>query len=760
MKIMNFSQKITIRIFIRGSIYLILLICLGSCHKEISSKPTNELIPAPQKVELKEGIFINPKKIKTIYMYSAADENDRFAANLLKDEIDNLFNYSPKLQVIESYKDISLSAIILGIPSEDPGFSNFCSSLPSPQKDNEESYVMDINEKSIIISGGGKAGLFYGVQTLIQLMEEAKWRKESLKGLLIQDWPKMKLRQVHYNYFFHLDRYEYIKESIKKLAKYKVNGVVMEFEDRFKYQSHPIIAAPTSLTSGQVKELTNYAHQYHVDIIPLVQGLGHAGFILKHDEFKALREDSGIIQSCCPLKEGTYKLLFDMYRETIEATPGVKYFHIGGDEVNHMAVCPLCKKKKEEIGELGLYLTWLNKVHDFMKEHGRTILWWDDMPLKQAGLYWYTYNQADRKFDSVWTHGIPRLDKIINKFPMDGIFMRWNYELGNCKGNLNTLDWYKKNNFKAMVATSIIGNWPLIPDYKWTPENIKSYVTIGAEKDVLGELCTAWGDDAGNHFEIFWLGFLASAEYAWNSESSTSVDRFWEKYIRRFFGPNTTELVSAFQNLSERVKFWNSALLKKGQKNRKGYKLTSLPDLQNMPKEGTWTNQFKPLMDSAKVEKIKCIKALEILDRNMNKVTGNAYNLEVFASMGRLMKAHCDFVLSIGEIANYCDKAKNALDNNQKKEVITCLKNMAGTADQSWEKYTATYEDLKKVWEIARYPKGEEGYMMDPQTSYLTGWTADLSYLILAEEKLDFPGYAKKLIQMADQYQKGGFFSN
>jgi hexosaminidase len=759
MKTINLLQKTTGKTSVRCSICLLLIVSMGSCQKEKSVKTAGELLPAPQKVELKAGIFINPNKLKTIYLYSAADENDRFAADLLREEINNLFNYSAKLQVVESYKDISNSSIILGIPSQDPGFSNFCSGLPIPQKDNEESYVMDVSEKSIIISGGGKAGLFYGVQTLIQLMEEAKWEHESLQGLLIQDWPKMKLRLVHYNYFFHLDRYEYIKESIKKLAKYKVNGVVIEFEDRFKYQKHPVIAAPTSLTSGQVKELTQFAHQYHVDIIPLVQGLGHAGFILKHDEFKHLREDPEIIQSCCPLKEGTYELLFDMYSETIEATPGVKYFHIGGDEVNHMAKCPLCKKKKEEIGELGLYLTWLNRVHDFMKEHGRTILWWDDMPLKQAGLYWYTYRQADEKFDSVWTKGIPRLDNIINKFPQDGVFTRWNYELGNCKGNLSILDWYKKNNFKVIVATSIIGNWPLIPDYKWTPENIKSYVTIGAEKDALGELCTSWGDDAGNHFEINWLGFLASVEYAWNSENSLSVDRFWGKYIRRFFGPNTTGLVSAFQNLSERVVFWNSALMKKGQKNRKGYKLLSLPDLQSLPQGGSWTKQLQPLLDSAEVEKNRCTKALEILDRNINKVTRNGYNLEVFASMGRLMKAHCDFVLSIGEIAKYCDKAINADQNHQKEEVITCLNKMATTADLAWNKITASYEDLKKVWEIARYPKGEEGYMMDPQTSYLTGWTADLSYLILAEEKLDFPGYAKKLIQLADQYQKSGSFS-
>ena len=234
-----------------------------------------------------------------------------------------------------------------------PGFSDYCSGIPDPLEGNDESYVLHINEDIITVSGGGEPGLFYGVQTLIQLMEEAKWENGSLQGVLIQDWPDIKQRLVHFNYFFHLDRYEYIKENIKKLAKYKVNGIVLEFEDQFRYQMHPVIAAPTALTPGQVKELTQFAHQYHVDIIPLVQGFGHAAYILKHDKFKHLREDPEIYQSFCPLKDETYELIFDLFGEVIEATPGVKYFHIGGDEVHVMGECPLCQEKKQEIGEFG-----------------------------------------------------------------------------------------------------------------------------------------------------------------------------------------------------------------------------------------------------------------------------------------------------------------------------------------------------------------------------------------------------------------------
>ncbi len=224
---MNSLLKIRGRLFQNLGIYLVLIFIIESCGKESTKTLHEKLLPSPQKIELKDGLSINPKKIKAIYLFSKADENDRFAANLLIEEINQIFKFKQKLEIIQSYEDLTHPAIILGIPSEDQGFSDFCSGLPSPRKDNEESYVLDINGKSIIISGGGKAGLFYGVQTLIQLLEEAKWEKGSLQGLLIEDWPKVKLRAVHYNFFFHLDRYEYIKESVKKLAKYKVNGMVM-----------------------------------------------------------------------------------------------------------------------------------------------------------------------------------------------------------------------------------------------------------------------------------------------------------------------------------------------------------------------------------------------------------------------------------------------------------------------------------------------------------------------------------------------------
>ena len=725
---------------------------LFSCQKTDQSLiDSSNLLPAPQKATSVSDELLDPNDLDAIYLYSGLGDNPQFAATLLKDEFKSLFGKELSIKEIQSKDEISSPGVVLGIPSASESFADFSDDLPAPQKDQQDAYVVDISDEIAVISGAGEQGLFYGVQTLIQLLEEAKWNDVAISGMLIEDWPDMELRWVHYNYFFHLDRYEYIKETIKKLAKYKINGIVFEFEDKFQYQSHPFIVAPNNLTPDQVEELTQFAHQYHVDIVPLVQGFGHAGYLLKHEELKHLREDPEIYQSFCPLKDETYEFIFDLFGETIDATPGVKYFHIGGDEVNVMGKCSACKKKVEEIGDLGLYLIWLDKVRAFMDEHDRTLVFWDDMPLKQAGIYHTTYHkqepniyEEDSVFNPIWKEGTAKLNGIINKFPDDGIFMRWNYRFGRDKGNVKILEWYKENNFKSMVATAVIGDYPLIPKYDLMPAYIKSFVTLGAEKGALGELCTAWGDDSGNHFEIYWLGFLESSEYAWSRKTPETLDDYWKKYVYRFFGPGMEELIPAFHNLSARVPFWDTSLMKRGNKRRVGYQHITLPNLDGLPEEGSWVKHFQPLLDTARLEKARCAEGTSTIETHIVTAKDNVYNLEIFASMGDFMESYTDLVLSIEHIAEYCDKQIAASKAGKKLDDTEYTK-MVTKVEAAWNGYETTYKELEELWEESRYPKGGEDYMMNDQTIYMAGRTKDLSYLILAEQELDLVGHVKGL---------------
>jgi hypothetical protein len=72
--------------------------------------------------------------------------------------------------------------------------------------------------------------------------------------------------------------------------------------------------------------LTKYARDRHIEITPLVQGFGHATFILKHEAYAGLRELPWNHWAFCPLNEGTYQVLFDLYRDAIKATPGSNIF--------------------------------------------------------------------------------------------------------------------------------------------------------------------------------------------------------------------------------------------------------------------------------------------------------------------------------------------------------------------------------------------------------------------------------------------------
>ena len=71
----------------------------------------------------------------------------------------------------------------------------------------------------------------------------------------------------------------------------------------------------------------------NIKISPLVQGLGHASFVLKHDIYKDLRDDLNSDWAFNPLDPEVYKLQFDLYLDALEAFPHGDYLHVGGDEV-------------------------------------------------------------------------------------------------------------------------------------------------------------------------------------------------------------------------------------------------------------------------------------------------------------------------------------------------------------------------------------------------------------------------------------------
>ncbi len=234
-----------------------------------------------------------------------------------------------------------------------------------------------------LTSGKTMTGIFYGCQTLEQLMEDSRDFNILIPAMLIIDYPAISYRAVHFDVKHHLDRMEYYYQEIDKLARYKINAVIWELEDKLRYTRRPEIGAPNAISKQEMQALCRYAKERNIEITPLVQGLGHAGFILKHHW--ELRENPDSDWEFCPSDPRTYDLQFDLYRDAIEAMPYSKYLHIGGDEITAIGIDQRCKATGKTPFEL--QMIWLKKVCDFATAHNRIPIFWDDMPLKYGGVW-------------------------------------------------------------------------------------------------------------------------------------------------------------------------------------------------------------------------------------------------------------------------------------------------------------------------------------------------------------------------------------
>ena len=323
--------------------------------------------------------------------------------SLFARSLDKTFQLLPQPQSIEvlngkglNYGDLSyvvsageapipvLGAITDGLPqSERAGRGVHFQLSQTNVPDSPEGYVLEITNKGVTITSRSEAGLFYGCQTLEQLLEDSRDFKKEIPPMKITDYPAIAYRAVHLDTKHHLDRMDYYYRMVDKLARYKVNAIIWELEDKLRFTRRPEIGAPNAISKQEMQALCRYAKERNVEISPLVQGLGHAGFILKHHW--ELRENPASDWEFCPSDPRTYEMQFDLYLDALEAMPYGKYLHVGGDEITAIGIDDRCKATGKSAFEL--QMIWLKKVCQFAVDHGRTPIFWDDMPLKYAGIW-------------------------------------------------------------------------------------------------------------------------------------------------------------------------------------------------------------------------------------------------------------------------------------------------------------------------------------------------------------------------------------
>jgi hypothetical protein len=249
-----------------------------------------------------------------------------------------------------------------------------------------DEYILKGSSKNILICSRTERGLFYGLKTLEQLLFLTDY---SLFSLEIKDTPKLALRAIHLDLKFIRPPLEYLKKLIQTLAYYKINAVIIEWEDKYPFTGDlEFIRHPGALTEKEKDELLDTCVHFYIELIPLIQSLGHTDYILKHPNLRHLREkpktQSGSYEMFCPSHPESKSTIWKIQEQIINGM-GVhkqsKYIHLGLDECYYLGQCDSCneylnttKKTKSE-----LIVDWINAFAEKYLAMGKKPIIWHDM---------------------------------------------------------------------------------------------------------------------------------------------------------------------------------------------------------------------------------------------------------------------------------------------------------------------------------------------------------------------------------------------
>ena len=586
----------------------------------------------------------------------------------------------------------------------------------------QEGYKLNILKNKISIVAKDEAGLFYAFTTLDQLIEDSKDQNVNLPMLSIKDYPLIKFRPIHIDVKHHLEKESYYYQLMDHLAQLKINGVILEIEDKLKYKRRPEVGSEDALSIEKWKSISEYAKKRNINISPLVQGLGHASYILKHEQNKKLRDDPKSDWAFNPLDPETYKLQFDLYLDAMEATPYGKYLHVGGDEVQTTG-------RKSGKSALELNLIWLNKVSAFAEKHNRIPVFWDDMLLKQGEVYYpiYDLNISKQKVDSIWEVNEPKLNKFIKQFPENCIYMRWNYHVTESYGNARAMDWFTNNGLKVMGATAGQTRWTLMPQRESNIDQIRIFADQSIKRNFNGLLLTLWDDDSP-HFELYKRGISAFAEYTWGGIKRTKSE-FKSVFRHRTFGSEFQSEEYAFiDSLDSPVKEWTNILLKKDFEkmmititdslevsnsevihrnsliHRKKTLTNYVIDLPDFNNKGSWNKKYSSRLKKISKQKKSLNKINSILNKIKEKDPENKFLIEIYEQVSAL----AGYSFYAMEVLSRFDNAKN------EKEETLYLKEIYDLS----KKFKNLREKFESVYSKTRVLNKPESYILDQDHHY------------------------------------------
>lgn len=381
-----------------------MLSCL-LCFQLSSIAQVPALIPNP--VEMKVG--------KAIDNFTIANHSTQvfISDNSLKPSAEFFINYIKKYYLL----DITLTTVA------DANRKNVINLIrENAAQENPEQYKLDVLSPAVTIRSTSPSGVFYGIQTLIQLLPPSpKPFPLQAKAVSITDYPRFAYRGMHLDVSRHFFDVNFVKKYIDFLAMHKLNYFHWHLTDdhgwRIEIKKHPRLTAVGAwrdgsiiglypgkgndgirhggyYTQAEVKEVIKYAADRYITIIPEIEMPGHSMAVLAAypelsttpNQPKKVAETWGIFNKFNNVllpSEQTFNFLEEVLTEVMALFPS-PYVHIGGDECSKIwwkqsAFSQQLIKEKGLKNENGLQSYFIHRIEKFVNSKGKTIIGWDEI---------------------------------------------------------------------------------------------------------------------------------------------------------------------------------------------------------------------------------------------------------------------------------------------------------------------------------------------------------------------------------------------
>ncbi len=394
-------KHLTLKIILLVTLMIPMETCTTSNLINIESSAMN-IIPKPQSVKPLQGTFV----IKSDQSLSL--EGDFVHPEFIK---------------------ASLNALLPGAFSSNAGGADVQLRIHPDQSIPSESYRLEINAKHILLTAGDEPGIFYGLQTLRQLLpatvenQTAELHNNAIPAVLVVDSPRFGWRGMHLDVSRHFFPLEFVKQYIDMLALHKMNVFHWHLTDdngwRLEIKKYPKLTeicawrvdrehedwrkwSPIEpgekatyggfYTQDEVREVIAYAAERQITVIPEIEMPGHSSELFAaYPELscqgKVIPVNPGSYwpneDILCAGNDSVFTFLENVLDEVAELFPA-QYIHIGGDEAakKYWETCPKCQQRIQTEGlenEHELQSWFIQKIEKHILAKGKRLIGWDEI---------------------------------------------------------------------------------------------------------------------------------------------------------------------------------------------------------------------------------------------------------------------------------------------------------------------------------------------------------------------------------------------